>query len=192
MDFLSEALPASDFLLIPFGFVLTSLSTMWLSSATLQALKSKKVSFQSLYTAFDWSLFGQFMLASLLVGVGTFLGLLLFIVPGIVFSISTLFFMFVLVHERLGALDAIKRSFQLMKGHRMKVFLGLFAFTILLFIGSGVWVILTGHFDIPPTMYRLAKIPVQILFCLLSPLALLMTGYFYLQLHRTQGRKRAL
>lgn len=186
---LGKAVPAMSFLDLPIALFLTTLFWMWTSAATLQTLKSEKVSFQALLSTFDWSQFGQGLLGTLLIMGGCFLGTLLFIIPGIIFSTSTLFFMFIMVNERLGAVDAIKRSFQLMKGHRIKFFFGLLLPPLLIFsVGMAYYTHFADSFSTSAMLLPL--ILVQVLFLLMAPLGLLMLGHSYLQLHRAAGRKR--
>lgn len=70
-----------------------------------------------------WTLLG----ASVLIGLAVFGGLLLFIVPGIIFGLWFCFTYFVIMDENLGAVAAMKRSKELAKGHLIEILGALFA-----------------------------------------------------------------
>lgn len=59
-----------------------------------------------------WSYLG----ASILLGVGVLIGLILLIVPGIYIALTYQFFSYLIVDKELGALEALKRSGEITKG----------------------------------------------------------------------------
>ncbi len=85
-----------------------------------------------------WSKTGQFIrafVATFLIGLAVGLGIILLIVPGIIFALMFSMTMFIMVDdENISAIDAMKKSAEMMKGHKGDLF-GL----ILSFIG---WMIL--------------------------------------------------
>ncbi len=85
-----------------------------------------------------WSKTGQFIrafVATFLIGLAVGLGMILLIVPGIIFALMFSMTMFIMVDdENISAIDAMKKSAEMMKGHKGDLF-GL----ILSFIG---WMIL--------------------------------------------------
>ncbi len=90
-----------------------------------------------------WSIVG----VSILVSLGIFVGLILFIVPGIILALRWAVALPACVVENLGPLAAMRRSAELTKGHRWQIF-GMFVLIMLVFfvafaiigglIGSGV------------------------------------------------------
>ncbi len=64
----------------------------------------------------SWGLAGRFILLQLLVGLVILLGLVLLIIPGIIFSIWFMFSSYVLVTENIGGIAALKRSRSYAKG----------------------------------------------------------------------------
>jgi uncharacterized membrane protein len=95
--------------------------------------------------------FWKFFAATLLVGIGTVLGLLLLIVPGIIFLMMFLFTTFLVIDRNLGPIEAMKESRRITHGHRWKLFL--FSLVVLLVnllgaIALGVGLLVT----IPVTM----------------------------------------
>lgn len=66
--------------------------------------------------------FWKFVGASILAGLIVFVGILLLVVPGIIAAILFTFVGYVVIEEKLGPLDALKRSRDLTKGNRFKLF----------------------------------------------------------------------
>lgn len=81
-------------------------------------------------------LIGLTLLTSLVVG----LGLLLLVVPGIIFYVSLIVAIPVLVEERLGVMDSMKRSAELTTGSRWRIF----ALLLLYFLAYGMLAAGTG------------------------------------------------
>ena len=60
--------------------------------------------------------------AYLLVGFGTLFGLILLIVPGLIFAIGMQMVFYVIVYEGLGPIDAMTRSWELTDGNKLNIF----------------------------------------------------------------------
>lgn len=66
--------------------------------------------------------FLKFVGASLLAGLMILGGLILLIIPGIIVGIMVMFIGYIVIEEKLGPINAIKRSMALTKGSRWKLF----------------------------------------------------------------------
>lgn len=66
---------------------------------------------------FKFDNIGNVIVTSLLVGVGTFIGTLLCILPGIIFGFMTMYSLFFVVDKNLSPVDAIKASIDLVKNN---------------------------------------------------------------------------
>jgi len=86
------------------------------------------------------SRFGAIVGLAILVGCGIWIGLILLIVPGIMFALRWSVALPACVVEGLGPLASMKRSAQLTKGHRWKLF-GIF---LLLWVVSALAGLLIG------------------------------------------------
>jgi uncharacterized membrane protein len=64
-------------------------------------------------TFFRFDEFGKVVVAALLVGLGTAVGVLLFVLPGLVFAFFAQFTLFFVIDKRLAPVDAIRASFTL-------------------------------------------------------------------------------
>lgn len=97
-----------------------------------------------------WKFFGT----SLLAGVIILLGLILLIVPGIIAGIMLMFVGYLVIEEKLGPIDALKKSIALTKGNRWKLF-QLSLLTLGLNI-LGFLAILVGLFVTVPVSFLMA------------------------------------
>jgi uncharacterized membrane protein len=67
--------------------------------------------------------FGSYFVAAILFGIGTAIGLVLLIVPGIIVAIMWHFFGYVIVeHPETGPIDSMRRSAEITKGYRWQIF----------------------------------------------------------------------
>jgi uncharacterized membrane protein len=106
---------------IIFQLAATALSliiSIGLVRATIDITYGRPVTFASV---FNFQNIGGPIVAALLVGVGTYVGALLCVLPGLVFSFFALFTLYFAVDKQLGAIDAIKASFELVKNNVVSV-----------------------------------------------------------------------
>ena len=83
------------------------------------------------------------LLANILTGIIIFIGFVFLIVPGIVFACKLAFVPYLIVDEKMDAIAAVKKSWEMTKGHAGAVFLiGLIAMPIsiagLVCLGVGI------------------------------------------------------
>lgn len=73
---------------------------------------------------FKFDGYGPYILASLLFGLGVYVGLILCIVPGVIFGVAFGFYGFVIVERgaSIGVVDSLKASADLTRGHRWQLF----------------------------------------------------------------------
>jgi hypothetical protein len=82
--------------------------------------------------------FWWYLLASFFVGIGVVLGLICFIVPGIILAIMWHFFGYVIVENpETSAVDAMRRSAEITRGHRWQI-LGLGLLLVLINIAGAL------------------------------------------------------
>lgn len=101
-----------------------------------------------LFSIFKSPLYGKAILLQLLVGIFTFLWSLLLLIPGIIKSISYAMALYVQIdNPNLTPMEAINKSQQMMRGHKMDLFLimlGMMGWILLSFITFGIaifWII---------------------------------------------------
>ena len=84
---------------------------------------------------------GSYLVAAIIFGIAVFVGLILFIIPGIIVSLIFMFYGYTIVQNpSTSPIDALKRSAEITKGHRWQL-LGL---TVLLLIINVIGAILCG------------------------------------------------
>ena len=68
--------------------------------------------------------YGPYIVASIVFGIGFFIGLILFIIPGIIFAVVFGFYGFVAAEQGNAAvaMDTLKRSAEITRGHRWQLF----------------------------------------------------------------------
>ncbi len=94
---------------------------------------------------------------SILASLFTFVGFLVFIIPGIIVSLMLYLSLPVTVLEKKGGMEALKRSARLTSGYKGDIFVGLLPLSILFGIANYTWgrvggSILTGLFGNPRTL----------------------------------------
>lgn len=102
-----------------------------------------------------FSIFIKFLIAFILYCAIVIVGTLLFLIPGIIWSVQFMFFGYFIVDEELGPIKALRRSSQITKGIRAD----LFVFTLVIYILNlvGEMAFLVGLFiTIPMTLVALA------------------------------------
>lgn len=110
-----------DILLVLIGTFFAIIFCLWARVALFYAVKEQGMNFKaSLATA--WPKLGSFFWISLLVGLAVLGGLILVIIPGIIFAVWFCFSMFVFVSEGIKGTSALKRSKQLVQGYWWPIF----------------------------------------------------------------------
>ncbi len=117
-----------------------------------RARRGEQVSFNDVFSGF-----GQFLPAlvlGLLIGAGVTIGSIFLVLPGVAFAVFTCLAFPALAYSGLGPVEAIKRSFQLVRDNLVNVVATLFVLAVLQSLGGAVLfgVILTA----PLSMIALA------------------------------------
>jgi uncharacterized membrane protein len=93
-----------------------------LSVSFLEYVRTNDLNIGRMFDAFKAN-YGRVIGVSLLEGLVCLLGLVVLIVPGVIFAIAVSMSFYILKdNPELGVIDVIKRSIQMMKGHKMEYF----------------------------------------------------------------------
>ena len=93
-----------------------------LSVSFLEYVRTNDLNIGRMFDAFKAN-YGRAIGVSLSVGVICLLGLIVLIVPGVIFAIAVSMSFYILKdNPELGVIDVIERSIQMMKGHKMEYF----------------------------------------------------------------------
>jgi len=128
--------------LFAYGLLIVAPVDYGVAFAHLKAARADKLIIKDMFEAFRnyWNA----VLANLLVGVIVLFGLVILIIPGIIFACKLAFTPYLVVDLKMGVIEAVKESWRMTNGYAWKVFLiGLLAIPISIagFICFGVGII---------------------------------------------------
>ncbi len=89
----------------------------------------------------EFSKFVNLLLGSLLYGLIVFGGLILLIIPGIIFALKYGFYGYLIVDQNLGPLEAIKKSGEITKGSKFDLFIFALLSGVIIFAGLVAFII---------------------------------------------------
>lgn len=122
---------------------------------SLALTDGKKAEFADLFNGY--SLLINFILASILYALIVVFGMVLLIVPGIIFAIMFHFYSYLIVDKNMSPVDALKESKKLTSGSKWQLFL--FGLVLLLLNVAGVLALLVGLLiTVPVTMIAYAYV----------------------------------
>lgn len=145
-EFVAEDFPVISFILVLAGFVLSIVVQLGFIRISLKFCDGTKGKFDDLLASFN--LFFKFIAASFLYGLIVFAGILLFIVPGIIWGVKYSLFSYFIVDEGLGPIAAIKASGAATDNAKLDLFL--FGLLLGLINLAGALALLVGLFVTVP------------------------------------------
>jgi uncharacterized membrane protein len=100
-----------------------------LITTALKAARGQPTSFGDPFSGGRY--FGQNLVAAIVVSIVVAIGMLLCLVPGIIVALGTCLYGMLIVDQHLPGVDAIKRSWEITKGHKLNIFIfGLLGFCV--------------------------------------------------------------
>jgi uncharacterized membrane protein len=103
------------------SFVLSVIIAMGLIKICLRFCDGEKGEFSDLFSCYP--LFFNYLVGSILYGLIVVVGLILLIIPGIVWAIKFQFFDYLIVDKGLGPIDALEKSSEITRGVKWELFL---------------------------------------------------------------------
>jgi hypothetical protein len=125
-----------------YSLIVMSPISFGISYLFLKAVRGETFKVQEIFYAFQqiWNIVLANLLLMLIIG----LGFVLLIVPGIIFACKLVFVPFLVMDRKLDAVEAIKKSWAMTKGHGWKIFgMGVMSFFIVL---AGIICLVVGIF----------------------------------------------
>ena len=120
---------------------------------------------------------GRMIGAGLCYGLAVMVGFLLLVIPGIYLSVSLWLFAFFVIIENAGAIDALQRSRELVRGFWWRVAtIGTVAFTILIAIGAGLGGLLGLLIPVLGVAQKMGQTPADAMLLATAMIAVLITG----------------
>jgi len=115
-------IPILLFILIGIAFwIVNSILSLGVIAIVLKFAKGEKPVIQDLFS--KKHLFFKYIFSNILVSILVIMGLLLFIIPGIILAIRMQFYIYFIVEKEVGPIDAIKKSWNLTRGSFWNLFL---------------------------------------------------------------------
>ena len=130
-----------SFVITVLGAILSWIVTLGMINFTLKIYDNKPVTYSSIFE--KWKLILSYFLSNLLYGLIIFAGLILLIVPGIIWSIKFQYFPYTMVDRGTGIIESLKLSSKITNGNKWKLFLfnlaqGLICILGFLLLGIGI------------------------------------------------------
>jgi hypothetical protein len=132
-DWSKTNLPAASFLFTIISWVVQMVTSIGVIVISLKIVDGKKPNFRDIYK--DYSLLLNYFLGSLLYGAVIIVGLILLIVPGVIWGIKYQYTTYLIVDKRMGVWDAFKKSGQITRGVKLKLFLLGLSFIVITLVG---------------------------------------------------------
>lgn len=107
---------------IVFWLFITGPITYGVAYVYLQLIRGEKFDVSAIFDGFKTN-YINVILANLLTSAIVIAGILLFIIPGIIFACKLAFVPYLVMDKKLDAVEAVKVSWEMTKGHTMTIFL---------------------------------------------------------------------
>ena len=145
--------PALSLIIRIASFVLSMIIGMGLIKICLRFCDGEKGEFSDLFSCYP--LFFNYLIGSILYWLIIMVGLVLLIIPGIIWAIKFQFFDYLIVDKGLGPIDALEKSSEITRGVKWDLFI--FAILLIIINIMGFLCLLVGLFvTIPVTMVAMA------------------------------------
>ncbi len=136
-------------------WVINQLINIGVLRISLDLVDGKRPDYKTLYSQTNFLL--RFLGGTILYGLIVTLGIVLLIIPGIIFGIKLQFYSYLIIDKGLGPVEALKKSWEMTKGVKMDLFL--FGLTLMLVNFLGLLALVVGLFaSIPTTMVAAAYV----------------------------------
>lgn len=118
-NLVSEEAALTKLFLALLGFFFTILADMGFTTIVLKAAKNEEYQFSDFFSRFE--VLPSFLCAYLLNALAVIFGLLLFIIPGIIFALKFSFFRFYVIEDSMKGVEALRKSNETTYGHKWKI-----------------------------------------------------------------------
>jgi hypothetical protein len=109
----------------------------------LKAVRKEKINIKDMFSVFERNYWNA-VLANLLTGVIIGFGIIMLIVPGIIFACRLAFVPYLIIDQKMDVIDALKTSWDMTRGHGWSIFfIGLLAIPVVI---AGLMVLFFGVF----------------------------------------------
>ena len=127
---------------IAYGIFVVSAFDYGAKYVNLKAARDEKIDMKDIMAPFDVYL--NAILSNLLVAAIVVAGFFLLIIPGIIFAIKLVFVPYLVIDRKLDPVEAVKRSWEMTKGHEWTIF-GMAILSFFIYLG-GILALIVGVF----------------------------------------------
>jgi uncharacterized membrane protein len=124
----------------------------------LKMANGESASFSEIFAGKPW--FVSMLITKVIIGIGTAIGGVLFVIPGVYLAIRTAFAEFLVIDEDLPPIEALKKSHEMVTGHAWQLlifygilFVGNMITSAIPVIGTFLPMVMLGLFDIALAMW---------------------------------------
>ena len=103
------------------GWILTIIISLGLIKIALRFINNEKGEFSDIFS--QYALFFNYLLAGIIYYAIVIIGLILFIIPGIIWGVKYQFFTYFIVDKKAGPIEALKKSAEITKGAKWNLFI---------------------------------------------------------------------
>lgn len=133
-DWASENAPNVAFLFSILGWFVQMITSIGALVIILKIVDNKKPELSDIYNHYDLLL--NYFLGSLIYGLVIVGGLILLIVPGIIWGIKYQYTTYLIVDKKMSPMDAFRKSGKMTDGHKWPLFLLGIAFVVITLVGT--------------------------------------------------------
>lgn len=121
--FSTENIDFSSLLFSIFQYILGTILTLGLTHVCLEAAKGKEIDFPDLFAKKNGILILHYFFGQVIMGIAIIFGILFFVIPGIYLMLRLQFFSLALIEqEDPDFMEALKKSWEITKGHVLNLF----------------------------------------------------------------------
>ncbi|MBI3984939.1 MAG: hypothetical protein HY344_03290 [Candidatus Levybacteria bacterium] len=140
--FLTQVGSEGSFLTSLINWIFSSILTLGMISIALKIVENKKPEYKDLFFL-DWKLLFVYIISNLARGLAIVIGLILFIIPGIIIAIKLQFLEYLIVDKKMG-FEAFNKSWEMTKGVKWNLFV--FGILLVLINLLGILALFVGLF----------------------------------------------
>lgn len=112
------------FLINFLGAVLTTIVSIGFLKISLKFIDNQQTNLADLFSSWnDYLLVIKYWLSSVIFGLIVLLGILLLVIPGIIWAIKLQYYSFLIVEKKMGPIEALRLSWQITSGVKWQLFL---------------------------------------------------------------------
>ncbi|MFW0871086.1 MAG: hypothetical protein ACKKL4_01360 [Patescibacteria group bacterium] len=132
-------------------FIVSFVLTILVIKTAIAHIRDEKISLGTVLQGLGWRQYLYYVLASLLMVLGVLVGLIFFIIPGVILTLAWIFTLYLILDQKSGIIESFKRSYHLTYGHKWDVLGLVFLMIVINILGALAFIV--GLFISLPITY---------------------------------------